>query len=143
MEKKLSAKIHTDIHAPASKVWDALTNPEMIKQYFFGVDVVTDWKEGSPILYKGEWEGKYFEDKGNILKSVPEKLLLCNYWTSFSGLPDIPENYQNVSYELSPVKDGTRLTITQDGIASEESRKHSEQNWNMVLNSLKSLLEKK
>jgi uncharacterized protein YndB with AHSA1/START domain len=142
MDLKLSAKVQTDIHAPASKVWDALTNPEIIKQYFFGVEVVSDWKEGSPIVYRGEWEGKTFEDKGNVIQLVPEKLLLCNYWSAFSGLPDSPENYQDVSYELSPVEGGTRLTITQEGIPTEESRKHSEENWKTVLAALKSLLEK-
>lgn len=141
MNNKLTAKIEADIMAQPSKVWDALTNPEMIKQYFFGVDVVTDWKVGSPIIYKGEWEGNQFEDKGNIIKLEPEKLLLCNYWSSFSGLPDIPENYQNVAYEMAPIKDGTRLTITQDGIGNEESKQHTEQNWKAVLDALKSLLE--
>lgn len=141
MNSTLTAKIETDINAPASKVWHALINPEMIKQYFFGVEVISDWKVGSPIVYRGEWEGNVFEDKGNILKLEPEKLLLCNYWSSFSGLPDSPENYQNVAYELTPLKEGTRLTITQDGIQSEESREHSEQNWKTVLATLKSLLE--
>ncbi len=143
MDNKLTAKIHADISASPAKVWDALINPDMIRQYFFGVEVISDWKVGSPIVYKGEWEGNQFEDKGNILKLEPEKVLLCNYWTSFSGLPDIPENYQNVTYELIPLANGTRLTITQDGIRDEETRNHTEQNWSAVLTKLKEILEEK
>ena len=142
MNQKLTAKQSILINSPAYKVWKALTNPDLIKQYMFGVETITDWKVGSPIIYKGVWEGKEFEDKGNILKSEPEKLLLCNYWSSFSGLPDSPENYQNVAYELSPENSGTKLSITQDNIPDEEGRRRSEQNWGFVLNNLKELLEK-
>ena len=143
MDTTFTATIEADITVSASKVWDALTKPELIKQYFFGVEVVSDWKVGSPIIYKGEWEGNTFEDKGNILKLEPEKLLLCNYWSSFSGLPDAPENYQNVAYELTPIKDGTRLTITQDGIKDEQSKQHTADNWKAVISAMKSLLENK
>jgi len=67
MNNKFTAKAKTTIHAPTSKVWDAITKPDLIKQYLFGTDVISDWKVGSPIIYKGEWEGKAFEDKGKIL----------------------------------------------------------------------------
>jgi uncharacterized protein YndB with AHSA1/START domain len=141
MNQKLTAKQSIIINSPASKVWNALTNPDLIKQYCFGVEAISDWKVGSPIIYKGVWEGKEFEDKGNILRSEPQKLLLCNYWSSFSGLPDSLENYQNVAYELSQENSGTRLTITQDNIPDEKGRQQSEQNWGLVLNKLKELLE--
>ena len=56
---KNKTKPHADItiHASISKVRDALTNPEILKQYFFGTDTITDWKPGSPIKFKGEWQG--------------------------------------------------------------------------------------
>ena len=141
MDMQLTARSTATIHAPVSKVWQALTDSALIKQYLFGVEAISDWKEGSPIVYRGMWEGKPFEDKGNILKMEPQKRLLCNYWSSFSGLPDRPENYQNVSYELTPENDHTRVTITQDKIATPESKQHTEQNWNLVLANLKKLLE--
>ncbi len=71
MNKKFTAKASTTIHAPASNVWDAITKPELIKQYMFGTDVITDWKVGHPIIYRGEWQGKPFEDKGKVLKVEP------------------------------------------------------------------------
>jgi uncharacterized protein YndB with AHSA1/START domain len=141
VNNKFTAKATTTINAPASKVWDALTKPELIKEYLFGTEVTTDWQVGSPITYKGEWEGKTYEDKGEILQIEPEKLLVSTFWSSLEGLPDVPENYKTVHYELSPENGGTKLTITQDNNATQEEADHSEQNWNMVLGGMKKLLE--
>ena len=74
MEKDLAATATTTIDAPASDVWDALVNPEKIKQYMFGTNVVSDFKEGSPITWKGEWKGKPYEDKGVIKRATPGQL---------------------------------------------------------------------
>src|SRR5689334_12733681 len=136
------ATAETTIHAPVSKVWDALTNPTLIKEYLFGTNVTTDWKVGSPITYKGEWQGKAYEDKGRIVQVEPEKLLVSTFWSALSGLPDVPENYQTVRYELSPNGNQTKLTLTQDNNATQEAADHSSENWRMVLNGLKNLLEK-
>ena len=135
------AKASIDIQAPASKVWEALTRPELIKQYLFGTQVVTDWQVGSPITYKGVWQGKPYEDKGKVLQVEPGKLLVSTFWSSLSGDADIPENYKTVRYELSPSRGGTTLTIIQDNNASQEEAEHSEQNWKMVLEGIKRLLE--
>ena len=141
MTKTVIARATTTINAPASKVWDALTKPELIKQYLFGTEVTTDWQVGSPIRYKGEWQGKPYEDKGEIVQIEPRKLLVSTFWSSLGGLPDTPENYNTVRYELSPEGDGTRLTVTQDNNSSEEAASHSEQNWQKVLDGIKKLLE--
>ncbi len=136
-----TASIHLD--APVSKVWEALTTPELIKEYFFGTNTITDWEVGSPIIFKGEWQGKQYEDKGTILDVVPNKLFRYTYWGSMSGIEDKPENYVNITYELQEQKDGTTLTITQENIPDEKMKKHSEENWHKVLDGLKELLEEK
>lgn len=141
MDKKFTAKATTTIHAPASKIWQALVNPEIIKQYLFNTEVISDWKVGSPITYKGEWEGKPFEDKGEILAIEPEKVLKSTHWSPLSGVPDSPENYHTVTYTLSPQDDSTEVTITQDNNATEEEKSHSEKNWQTVLKGMKDLLE--
>jgi uncharacterized protein YndB with AHSA1/START domain len=141
MEANFIAKASVNIQAPASKVWEALTRPELIKQYLFGTQVVTDWQVGSPITYKGVWQGKPYEDKGKVLQVEPGKLLVSTFWSSLSGDADIPENYKTVRYELSPTGGGTTLTIIQDNNASQEEAEHSEQNWKMVLEGIKRLLE--
>ena len=141
MDRKLTAKAEINIHAPKSKVWEALTTPRFLKQVFFGADVISDWKVGSPIIYKGEWQGKPYEDKGKILKFEPEKLLVTTHWSPLSGVPDIPENYHTVTYELSGQGGDTRLLLTQDNNASEDEKTHSEQNWKMMLEGIKKMLE--
>lgn len=142
MSETFTSKAEIVINAPIPKVWDALINPDMIKQYLYGTEAISDWKEGSPIVYRGEWEGKHYEDKGEITKIIPEKLLATTYWSSMSGLPDAPENYQEVVYELSPIGDATNLTITMSGTKSQESADHSASNWKSVMDKLKELLEK-
>jgi uncharacterized protein YndB with AHSA1/START domain len=141
MNETYLAKTSISIDAPREKVWEALTKPELIKQYLFGTEVATDWQVGSPITYKGTWEGKPYEDKGVVQVNEPGRLLVSTFWSSLSGVPDLPENYQTVRYELSSENGGTKLTLTQDNNDSEEGARHSEQNWNMVLEGLKKLLE--
>lgn len=138
---KLEATVEILIEATASEVWNAITDPVMVKKYFFGTDLVADWKVGGDIFWRGEWEGKPYEDKGKVLEIVQEKLLVTNYWSSMSGVADLPENYKNISYELSDTSDGVILKITQDNIATEEEKIHSENNWNYVLGEMKKLLE--
>jgi uncharacterized protein YndB with AHSA1/START domain len=142
MKSSITGQASIKINASASKVWEALTTPSMIKQYFFGTDAVSDWKVGSPLIFKGEWQGKKYEDKGIILEKVPKKLFRYSYWSSMSGIEDKLENYVTVSYELSEKNDKTTLTIIQENIPDEKMKQHSEQNWNKVLGDLKQLLEK-
>lgn len=143
MNQKFTAKSESLIKASREKVWEALTDPAIVKQWLFGTNMsVTAWEVGGKISYKGEWEGKTYEDKGEILEIDPGKKLVSSYFSGLSGKPDLPENYQKVSYELEPAGDGTKLTITQEGNATEESAKHSEGNWNQVLEAMKKTLEK-
>ena len=141
MNNTFVAKATITINAPAARVWDALTQPELIKRYLFGTQVTTDWQAGSPIVYEGTWEGKAYQDKGKVLQVEPGKLLVSTFWSSLAGLPDVPENYQTVRYELSTEGSGTRLTVMQDNNATQEDANHSAQNWSMVLDGLKKLLE--
>ncbi len=141
MENNLTAQATISIDASPSEVWKALTDPELIKKYLFGTTVTTTWEEGSPITYTGEWEGKTYEDKGTILQVIPEKLLKSTYWSSMSGTEDKPENYATVTYEIEPDGESITLTITQDNNLNEEAKEHSEKNWQMVLESIKKLLE--
>ena len=142
MKKRLTARTSITIHAPAAKAWEALTEPELIKQYLFGTEAVSDWKVGSSIAYKGVWEGKSYEDKWRILQLVPERLLQSTYWSSMGGLEDKPENYVTVTYQLEAKDNNTQLTVSVENIATEKERDHMETNWGMVLKTMKKLLEK-
>ena len=141
MKNEYIAKAETKINEPVNRVWDALVNPEAIKRYMFGTTVTSDWKEGSPIVWKGEWKGKPYEDKGVILKLQPERVLQYSHFSPLSGQPDKPENYHTVTIELSGDKTQTLVSLSQDNNPTEEARKHSEENWKTMLASLKKLLE--
>jgi uncharacterized protein YndB with AHSA1/START domain len=99
----LTAKASILIQSTSAKVWKALTEPELIKQYLFGTQVTSDWKVGGSITYRGIWQGKSYEDKGKILTLVPEKIFQSTYWSSIRGLEDRPENYAIVTYELETI----------------------------------------
>lgn len=135
------AKAWTTIDAPAARVWQALVDPRAIKQYMFGTDVVSEWRVGSPIVWKGEWNGKPYQDRGEILRCDRDRRLEYSHWSPFSGRPDEPAYYHTVTIELSAVGDRTRVVLTQDNNANEAERAHSEQNWFAMLGGLKKHVE--
>ena len=114
MDKQLVARTSVTINAPREQVWDALVTPEAMKQYMFGTTVVSDWREGSPIVWKGVWQGTSYEDKGVILKLHPQQTLQYSHFSPLSGVPDQPENYHTVTVELSDTGDQTEVTLAQD-----------------------------
>ena len=141
MDKGLVAEASIDIDAPRARVWKALTDPASIKKYMFGADVTSDWKVGSPITWKGEWQGKKYEDKGVIQEMKPERTLQYSHFSPLAGKPDRPENYHTVTVDLSGQGDRTKVTLTQDNNSTEEARAQSEKNWAGMLQSLRKLLE--
>lgn len=137
----LGASTSITVDAPVEKVWRALTTPELIKQWFFGVDTESDWGAGSPLVHRGEWQGKPYEDRGEILKIDPPRLLVHDHWSDLSGLPDRPENYQEVTWALEERGAMTKLTVTERNLPSEEAKAVSENAWTTALTELKRVLE--
>ena len=84
------ATAQCEIDAPPEKVWRALTEPELIKKYMFGSEVKTDWKPGSPITWKGEFEGRTYEDKGEIISFEPGQRLEVTHFSPLTGQEDRP-----------------------------------------------------
>jgi uncharacterized protein YndB with AHSA1/START domain len=143
MAKTFSNKKIVTIHAPVTDIWQALTDPEMIKHYFFGVETAGKWNEGNTIVYKGEWQGKKFEAKGKVLQMETQKLLRHSYWSNMSGLADMPQNYHIITYQLTPENGSTKLTLTEENLATKEMKESSARLWDMVFDNLKKLLEKR
>ncbi len=129
MDRALKVERVVVINASSEVVWKALTDRETIKKYFFGTEAISDWKVGSSLIFQGEWEGKTYRDKGTILAVDAEKLLQYNYWSRFSGLEDVPENYSLVTYRMTSEGNQTTLTLTQEGFAGEEAKVHAEGGW--------------
>jgi len=141
--KNLIAKAEAEINAPTDKIWDALVNPETIKKYMFGTTVVSDWKEGSSIAWKGEWQGKPYEDKGKILQIKPKIKLQYSHFSPLTGQADVPENYHTVTIELKEKDATTLVTLYQDNNSNAQEKQHSEKNWAMMLSGLKKVVEEK
>jgi len=135
------AHAETEISASPDQVWDALTDPEAISRFMFGSQVDTDWQVGSPITWTGEYDGTSFTDKGEILQAdAPERLRLTHY-SPMTGEPDAPESYHTLDYRLAPTEAGTRLTLDQDGNASEEQAEQFAGNWQTMLDQVKEYVE--
>ena len=135
------AVAQVQIDATPARVWDALTDPSEIEQYMFGSKVVTSWEPGSRIVWKGEYEGKSYEDHGEILEVEREKRLVMTHFSPLHGKEDAPENYHTLAYELEAVDEGTRVQLSQDNNESTEAAEQSQGNWEKMLQGLKSVVE--
>jgi uncharacterized protein YndB with AHSA1/START domain len=149
MADKMVVISSVDINAPSAKVWDTLTNPEQTQKYMFGCQTVSDWKPGSPLLWKGNYEGKdMIFVKGVILDIKPFEMLQYTVIDPNSPMKDIPENYLRVIYQLKQDGQKTVLTVTQDGFedAEDGERRYKEtynngEGWNPILIQIKKLAE--
>ncbi len=141
METDLIATAEADIAAPIADVWKALVTPADIRKYMFGAEAHSEWRAGSPIFWKGEWQGKPYEDKGVILEIDPGRVLRYSHFSPLAGQPDRPENYHTVTIRLEEGGAGTRVILSQDHNGSAEAKTHAEKNWGTMLASLKRLLE--
>ena len=131
----------TEINASPAQVWVALTDPQLIKRYMFGSHVVTDWHQGSTIVWEGEYEGHVYQDKGQILEIEPERRLKVTHFSPLSGQQDVPENYRTLLYELTADGDTTRLSLSQNKNASADEAQRAQGNWEMMLRGLKEVVE--
>jgi len=135
------ATAEIEIQAPPAKVWSALTDPAQIKEYMFGSQVITDWRKGSQIVWKGEYEGKKYEDKGEVLEIETERRLKVSHFSPLSGREDVPENYHSLLYELKELPGMTHVSLSQDNNPSQAAAEHSRANWEKMLVGLKQFVE--
>lgn len=130
------------IRASAEAVWDALVDPDKIREYFFGTNTVSEWKEGSTLEFTGEWQGTRYRDAGTIRTFRPPQVLSYDYHSSFSPLPDAPENRSLITFTIERAPEGCTLHLEQRGFPDETAREHSETSWNAVLDGLKNVAER-
>ncbi len=141
MLQDLEVSQSIDINAGNTKVWDALTNPNIIKEYLFGTETITNWKVGSSIIFQGTYNGRTYKDKGIILTFEPEQHLSYSYWSAFTGLEDKPENYSTITYTLNGDSTHSIFTWTQRGYASQERYQQSKEGMAALLASIKQVIE--
>ena len=141
MSKNLVANATISIAADTSRVWNALVTPKAIKQYMFGADVESDWEIGSRITWSGEFNGRKYEDKGEILQFEPARILSYSHFSPTSGRSDHPDNYHTVTIRLSGNGGTTNVSLSQDKNPDQKSQAASEKNWNAILEGLKKYVE--
>jgi uncharacterized protein YndB with AHSA1/START domain len=132
------------ILAPAKKVWLALTSPGLVKQWQYGSDLLTTWEVGTSIVFRNEWNGQVFEQKGAIVEFSPESRLKYSLFFPRPGVEDIPENYFLMTYELTESDGSTSLLVRQeDPRASTPDESLGANDGPDVLSLLKELVEVK
>ena len=139
-DEDITSVVELHINASPEQVWKGLTDPKVVKQYMMGAKLETDWKEGSPISWKGEFKGKPFEDKGKVLRVIKGQRLAYSH-VSPASEADKAENYRMVDIQLFARNTGTHLTLTQDNNPSEAAKVESEKNWKMMMEGLKKVVE--
>ena len=145
---EITASASVVVDRPRHQVWKALTEPDLVSQYFMGATVKTDWQVGHPITFSGTWKDKPFEDKGEILTFEPEEEMSYSHWSPLSGADDVPDNYHVVHISLDDADGGTRVTLEQSNLnggvtdADRASRADYEKNWTSTLEGLKKVAER-
>lgn len=139
-------KEEIDFNFSKKQVWNLLTNPEITKQYMFGCEVLSEWKVGSPIIWKGITEDgtEVIYVKGEIIEIEKEKKVTFTMFDPNKGMEDKLENYVNLTYELQKLKNGTKLILTQGDFSKAENGKgryeESSKGWEMVLPIMKKVI---
>jgi uncharacterized protein YndB with AHSA1/START domain len=137
-----TARVIKTIAASTGEIWKALTTRDTLKAFFFGAEVETDWQVGHAIRFKGTFKGKSYEDKGEIQRVEPRRHLSFSHWSPLAGVPDAPEHYHLVSFDLEPRGEATQVTLTQANLeggikeSDIEHRAEYEKNWGAVLDGL-------
>ncbi|OQP43137.1 hypothetical protein A4H97_13445 [Niastella yeongjuensis] len=140
MKQHLILTKDRQIKASPEKVWSVLTENQWIEQWL-GVQMITDWKTGSPIAFTFVYKDKEVKDKGTLLQFEVGKVLSYNYWSVFSATEDSPENYSDITFTLTPEENGILLQLTQTNFASQMLFAHAEKNWADTLDTIKNLAE--
>ena len=129
------------LNAPIKKVWNALTQPELVKQWQYGSDLITDWKVGNEIRFRNEWEGQVFEQWGTVLEVVPDQKIKYSLFFPRPELEDKPENYFIMIYVLTKENQKTKLEIIQEDNRPGAVQEEPQGEENPILQSLKALIE--
>lgn len=132
------ARATTRIDAGRDRVWRALTDPAMAREYMFGTELDSDFVVGHPVTWRGRLHGSPYEDHGIVLTvEVPCRLRM----THQAGSADGAARRHTITYELEPDDEATLLTLTQDNAATARERDRSAETWCAMLAELKRLLE--
>jgi uncharacterized protein YndB with AHSA1/START domain len=125
------------IKTTPERLWEAITDEQLRQRYNFGVGVLTDWRPGSPYTLSHPRGGDIAA--GENLEVEPPLRLVQSFTALWSD--DVKsEGTSRVTWEIEPVGDSCRLTVTHDQL-SEDAHSEIYGGWPMILSGLKTLLE--
>lgn len=140
-------RLSIDIAAPTAIVWAALTDPDLMARWMLDsrIEVHSGRRVGSPIVIRGDLHGIPFENRGTILAFEPGRVFQYDYWStlSFPVIPDAPENYSTVRFELHPIEAGTRLALTLGRFVDDSVPRHARLYWTGTLPTLREFCERR
>ena len=140
--KTFSVRKKITIRAKPERVFDALTTSSEIIKYFPLNEIISNWKLGGKVHYKGEVDGNAFTDYGVITEFKRPTAYAYRYWSDNHGTENTPDNHLNISYTLSFINSVTELNLTQSNIKSEEMFNLMDKTvWDMLLSGLKQYIE--
>ena len=124
----------TQIRTTPTKLWEALTDPDFIQQYWFGCRNTSTWQVGD-VIESRDPDGK-LAWHGKILKSVPEEEVVF----TFDHISDEPPS--TVRFKIEPQQDTVQLTITHEDFPEVSAiRDRVKNGWPSIIEGIKSLLE--
>jgi uncharacterized protein YndB with AHSA1/START domain len=137
-EKTMEKVFEIYIKTTPERLWEAITNPEMRAKYSFGIRVNTDWKPGS------RYEGVHTGAPGSLLEGenleVDPPRRRVQRFRALWGDDVKAEGTSRVTWEIDPIADSCRLTVTHDQLR-EGANEQLYGGWPMILSGLKTLLE--
>ena len=137
----LLAMAVVEVRADPDRVWQALTDPEWVERYFMGARVESNYRPGGTITWSGVWQGRAYQDKGNVLKVEPGRVLEVTHYSALAGDDDVPGTYDRLRFELEPNGSSTRVRLTQDGCETPEQVDEFSRTWQSVLEGCKTVAE--
>jgi len=129
----------TFIRTTPAKLWEALTDPKFVRQYWFGMTVVCGWQKGSP--WKLVKPDGSIADTGEILEVDPPRRMVIRWQNEWK--PELKaEGPSRCTFELEPTGGAVKLTVTHE-IDRPDSKLITAVSggWPVVVSNLKSLLE--
>lgn len=140
-EPRYSLAVETVISADITDVWELLVNPAETGRLFWGTTVESDFKVGSPIVWKGVWEGKPFEDRGTIKRVEKNAVLQYSHWSTASDTPNDEATHNLLTFQLTKEDRGVRVVLQHENIATMAMKEHSEKMWTQLLATMKRMAE--
>ena len=127
------------IRTTPERLWEALTDGELTKQYYYGTEVRSDLTVGSPFRYFDA--GDQLQLDGEILEIDPPRRLVTTFSAVWS--PDVAADPPSrLTWEIEPMGEACRLRMIHEGVALDSATaREVGGGWSHILSSLKTLLE--